>query len=62
MEYLDSNRRSFLRTLGATGLMAALPETVLASGPERAGVAVETLQAEPEPKPKYSIKFAVCDA
>jgi predicted dehydrogenase len=60
MEYLDSNRRSFLRTLGATGLMAALPETVLASGPERAGVAVETLQAEPEAKPKYSIKFAVC--
>jgi predicted dehydrogenase len=60
MEYLDSNRRSFLRTLGATGLMAALPETVLASGPERTGVAVETLQAEPETKPKYSIKFAVC--
>ena len=60
MEYLDSNRRSFLRTLGATGLMAALPEAALASGPESTAVAVETLQAEPETKAKYSIKFAVC--
>jgi predicted dehydrogenase len=62
MEYLDSDRRSFLRTLGATGLLAALPEAAMASGAVHGGIAIETVQAAPEAevKPKYSIKFAVC--
>jgi predicted dehydrogenase len=62
MDYQDSNRRLFLRTLGAAGLMAALPEGAIAAGPVREGMVYESVQPqnEAEAKPKYSIRFAVC--
>jgi len=56
----DSNRRAFLRTLGATGLLAAFPEGGFGVQPLRGGVVHETLPEPEEAKPKYSIKFAVC--
>ena len=62
MDYQDSNRRSFLRNLGAAGLMAALPEGAIAASPANGRVVYESVQLPDEvaAKPKYSIKFAVC--
>ena len=62
MDYQDPNRRSFLRTLGAAGLMAALPEGAIAAGPASGRIVYESVQPQDEmdAKPKYSIKFAVC--
>jgi predicted dehydrogenase len=62
MDHQDSNRRSFLRTLGAAGLMAALPEGAIAAGPASGRIVYESVQPQDEmdAKPKYSIKFAVC--
>jgi predicted dehydrogenase len=56
----DSNRRAFLRTLGATGLFAAFPEGGFGAQPLRGGIVHEVLPEQEEAKPKYSIKFAVC--
>jgi predicted dehydrogenase len=62
MENQDSDRRSFLRTLGLTGLVTALPEGAFARLPERGGIVHDAVQLAPdaESKPKYSIRFAVC--
>ena len=62
MEIHDLNRRSFLQTLGATGLFSALPEGAFGAPPERATVAHETVEPDQdaEAKPRYSIRFAVC--
>ena len=62
METHDLNRRSFLQTLGATGLLSALPEGAFGASPERATVAYETEHPDQdaEVKPQYSIRFAVC--
>ena len=62
MDYQDANRRSFLRTLGAASLMAALPEGAMAAGPASERVVYESAQPQGgmEAKPKYAIKFAVC--
>jgi predicted dehydrogenase len=62
MENQDLNRRSFLRTLGVTGLLTALPDGAFGMSPERDGFVHETLQSGPDAdaKPKHSIKFAVC--
>jgi predicted dehydrogenase len=60
MENQELNRRLFLQTLGATGLLSALPEGAFASGPERAGIAEESAPPDAESAPKYSIRFAVC--
>jgi predicted dehydrogenase len=58
----DFNRRSFLQTLGATGLFSALPEAAFGTSPERATVAHETVEPgqDAKAKPQYSIQFAVC--
>ena len=60
MENQDLNRRSFLQTLGMTSLLGALPDNAFGMRPERDVIAYETLQADTEAKPKYSINFAVC--
>jgi len=62
METHDFNRRSFLQTLGATGLLGALPEGAFGTSPKRAAVAHETVEPDQnvETKPQYSIQFAVC--
>ncbi len=62
MENQELNRRSFLRTLGVTGLLTALPEGAFGLDPERGSIVHETAQPgqNAEAKPKYSIKFAVC--
>jgi predicted dehydrogenase len=58
----ELNRRSFLQTLGATGLITALPESAFARRPEHDGIVYDPVQSASgaEVKPKYSIKFAVC--
>jgi len=62
MENQDLNRRSFLQTIGATGLLVALPDAAFGARPERGSIAHETAQSAPdvEAKPQYSINFAVC--
>jgi predicted dehydrogenase len=60
MDNLGLNRRSFLQTLGVSGLLTALPEGSFRLAPDGNSIVHETLQAAPEEKPKYSIKFAVC--
>jgi len=61
MDNQDWNRRSFLQTLGAAGLLTALPEAAFAT-PERAGIVNDAVQSASsrEAAPKYTIKFAVC--
>jgi predicted dehydrogenase len=54
------NRRSFLQSLGSAGVLSALPESAFALHPASGPIAHETVQAEPESKPQYSIRFAVC--
>ena len=61
MENQDFNRRSFLQTLGVTGLLTALPDSTLGMLPERSRVINDAVPSqEAETKPQYSIKFAVC--
>src|SRR5277367_6487247 len=62
MENQDLNRRSFLQTLGATSLLSALPESAFALRPAPESQAHEAVPSasEPDAKPRYSIKFAVC--
>lgn len=56
------SRRIFLRTVGATGLLSALPEGSFASHPAHSGTTYEVASLDPaeDAVPKYSIKFAVC--
>ena len=56
------NRRSFLRTVGSAGMLAALPEAAYGLHPGGGHVAHEIAKPsqETDAKPKYSIKFAVC--
>ena len=56
----DLNRRSFLRGVGAAGLLSMAPEAGAAIGPTGEHIVHEVVQATPEEKPKYSIKFSVC--
>jgi predicted dehydrogenase len=63
MENQNLNRRSFLRTLGATSVFAAaLPEAALGLRAEHDGIVHEVVEGgqDAEEKPKYSVKFAVC--
>ncbi|MFC5862327.1 Gfo/Idh/MocA family protein [Acidicapsa dinghuensis] len=56
------SRRIFLRTVGATGLLSALPEGSFSSHPAHSGTTCEVASPDPaeDAVPKYSIKFAVC--
>src|SRR5271167_2855398 len=56
------NRRSFLKTMSSTGMLAALPETAFGLHPGGGHVAHEIAEPsqEADTKPKYSIKFSVC--
>ena len=62
MDSQELNRRSFLQTLGVTGLATALPERAFAHPSELKGIVHEVIQSAPDAAvtPKYSIKFAVC--
>lgn len=56
----ELNRRSFLRGVGAAGLLSMAPEAGAAVGPAGEHIVHEVVQATAEEKPKYSIKFSVC--
>ena len=56
----DIARRSLIKTLGAAGLSAVLPELAMGSPAELGNVVHETVQAEPVTAPAHTIKFAVC--
>lgn len=58
----ELNRRLFLRSLGATGLLSALPDSSFASDPATSGIAHEIALPAQDPSvvPQHSIKFAVC--
>jgi predicted dehydrogenase len=56
----ELNRRSFLRGVGAAGLLSIAPEAGAAVGPAGEHIVHEVVQATAEEKPKYSIKFSVC--
>jgi hypothetical protein len=55
----ELNRRSFLRGVGAAGLLSIAPEAGAAVGPAGEHIVHEVVQATAEEKPKYSIKFSV---
>jgi len=54
-------RRSFLKTMGAAGMLSALPETAFGLHTGERPIASELAQPGPDtdPKPKYAIKFGV---
>jgi predicted dehydrogenase len=56
------NRRSFLKTMSSTGMLAALPEAAFGLQPANGHVVHEVAEAAQAPgaKPNYSIKFSVC--
>lgn len=58
----ELNRRLFLRSLGAAGLLGALPESGFASDPASSGIAHEVALPAQDTgiTPKHSIQFAVC--
>ena len=56
----ELNRRSFLRGVGAAGLLSIAPEAGAAVGPAGEHIVHEAVQATAEEKPKYSIRFSVC--
>jgi predicted dehydrogenase len=62
MENQGSNRRSFLRKMGAAGLFSALPEAALSAHPGAGPVAHEVMDPAQDvgATPKYSVKFSVC--
>jgi predicted dehydrogenase len=53
-------RRDFLQTLGAAGLISAMPVLEHCAAMETGSVREETLQTAPEAHPEHSINFAVC--
>ena len=61
MQFENVGRRSFLRTMGAAGMLSALPEAAFALHGGGEQIAHETVapRADAEAKPKYSIQFAV---
>jgi len=56
----EVNRRSFLRGVGAAGLLSIAPEAGAAVGQSGEHIVHEVVQATADEKPKYSIKFSVC--
>ena len=56
------DRRSFLKTMSSTGMLAAMPDAALAleSGSGHIAHEIAEPQQDAETKPKYSIKFSVC--
>jgi predicted dehydrogenase len=63
MSTMDSvNRRNFLRTMGAVGLMGTLPETASALHPGGGHIIHEIAEPAQDAatKPEHSIRFAVC--
>ncbi len=56
----ELDRRMFLRGVGAAGLLTMASEAGAAIGPSGEHIVHEVVQAAPEEKPKYSIKFSVC--
>jgi len=54
-------RRSFLKTMGAAGMLSALPETAFGLHTGERPIASELAQPGPDtdPKPNYTIKFGV---
>ena len=61
MQFENVGRRSFLRTMGAAGMLSALPEAAFAlhAGGEQMAHETAAPGADAEAKPKYSIQFAV---
>lgn len=58
----ELNRRLFLRSLGAAGLLSALPESGFASSPASSTVALEIVEPDQGAMaaPLHAINFAVC--
>ena len=61
MQFESVGRRSFLKTMGAAGMLSALPEAAFGLHPGGGQIAHEVAApaADVETKPKYSIKFGV---
>lgn len=61
MQLESVGRRSFLKTMGATGMLSALPEAAfgLHAGGGHIGHEIAVPGVDADAKPKYSIKFAV---
>jgi len=61
MQFESAGRRSFLKTMGAAGMLSALPEAAFGFHPGGEQVVHEAAGpgADVDTKPKYSIKFAV---
>jgi len=63
MQNERANRRSFLKTIGAAGMISALPEAALGLRPGGEHIVHEIAASRPssdtDAKPKYSIKFGV---
>jgi len=61
MQFDTIGRRSFLKTVGAVGMLSTLPETALGLHAGSGHITHEAAApgAEEDAKPKYSIKFAV---
>lgn len=58
----ELNRRLFLRSLGAAGLLSTLPDSGVTSGPTSSGVVREVALPDQgsDAAPQHSINFAVC--
>jgi len=61
MQFESVGRRSFLKTMGAAGMLSALPEAAFGLHPGGGQIAHEAAApaADVDAKPKYSIKFGV---
>lgn len=61
MQFESVGRRSFLKTMGAAGMLSALPEAAfgLHSGGGHIANEIAVSGADADTKPKYSIKFGV---
>jgi predicted dehydrogenase len=61
MQFENIDRRNFLKTVGAAGMLSTLPEAALGLHADGGHIAHEVAApgADEDAKPKYSIKFAV---
>jgi len=61
MPFEGAGRRSFLKTMGAAGMLSALPEAAFGLHPGNGSIAHEIAAPgdDAEAKPKYSIRFGV---
>jgi len=61
MQFENPGRRSFLKTMGAAGMLSALPEAAYGLHPGSEQIPHEVAAPGPgaDEKPKYSVKFAV---